>query len=97
MTIFYKIRKKDNHELFVKGTPYYQSYDGTGRIFQTLGALRTFLTGVMAIDGAHNKESSYKKNRVADWEVVELEMIVKDVKGIHEVITAKKLKELLMK
>ena len=97
MTIFYKIRKKDEPEMFVKGTPYYQSYDSNGRIFQTLGALRTFLTGVMSIDSAHNRESSRQKNRVSDWEVVELEMSVKEVKGIHEVITAKKLKELLMK
>ena len=97
MTIFYKIRKKDDPEMFVKGTPYYQSYDSNGRIFQTLGALRTFLTGVMSSDSHYNRESSYQKNRVAEWEVVELEMLVKDVKGIHEVITAKKLKELLMK
>lgn len=91
MTIFYKIRKKDNPELFVKGTPYYQSYDKNGRIFQSLGQLRTFLTGVM------NADDRGDRNRVAEWEVVELEMLVKDVKSIHEVITAKKLKELIMK
>lgn len=92
MTTFYKIRSKDNSEMFVKGTPHYQNYDKTGRIFQTLGQLRAFLTNVMTIDG--HREN---RNRVADWEIVELEMVVKDVKGIHEVITAKKLKELIMK
>ena len=83
--------------MFVKGTPYYQSYDSNGRIFQTLGALRTFITSVMASDSAYNRDSSRQKNRVSEWEVVEFEMTVKEVKGIHEVITAKKLKELLMK
>ena len=88
--IYYKIRKKDDPEQFVKGTPYYQSYDKTGRIFQSLGNLRTFLTGVMNADG-----SSDGRNRVSEWEVVELEMVVKEVKGVHEVITAKKLLALL--
>jgi len=91
--IYYKIRKKDDPEMYVSGTPYYQSYDKTGRIFQKIGQLRTFLTGVMNSDSRGDN----KRNRVADWEVVELEMIVKDVKAVHEVITAKKLKELIMR
>lgn len=95
--IFYKIRRKDDPELFVKGTPYYLSYDKTGRIFQKIGQLRMFLTGIMNGDEHHNRNSTNKLNRVADWEVVELEMVIKDVKGVHEVITAKKLKELIMK
>lgn len=93
MTTYYKIRKKDDPEMFVKGTPYYLSYDKTGRIFQKIGQLRTFLTSVMNAD--HRGDES--RNRVADWEVVELEMIERDVKGVHEVITAKRLKELIMK
>lgn len=95
--MYYKIRSKENPEMFVKGTPVYQSYDRTGRIFQSLGHLRTFITGVMSVDSSYNKDSSRHKNRVGEWEVVELEMVVKEVKGIHEVITAKKLKELIMK
>ena len=96
---YYKLRYKDDPEKFVNGTPAYQSFDKTGRIFQSLGQLRTFLTGVMSSDGSYNKYSSggVHKNRVADWEVVELEMIVKEVKAVHEVITAKKLKELIMR
>ena len=92
MTTMYKIRKRDNPELFVKGTPYYQSYDTKGRIFQSLGQLRTFLTNVMSAD-----DRSDSRGRISEWEVVELEMVVKEVKGIHEVITAKTLKKLLLK
>jgi len=83
--------------MFVKGTPTYHSYDKTGRIFQKLGQLRTFLTGVMNNDEWYARKGEAPRNSVADWEVVELEMVVKDVKGVHEVITAKKLKELIMK
>lgn len=97
MTIYYKIRYKNDPEKYIKGTPAYQSYDKTGRIFQSLGQLRTFLTGVMNTDEWNNNRGSTSRNRVAEWEVVELEMVVKEVKGVHEVITANKLKELLMK
>jgi hypothetical protein len=97
MTTYYKIRYKDDVEKYIKGTPAYQSYDKTGRIFQTLGQLRSFLTGVMNHDSYYARKGETPHNRVAEWEVVELEMVVKEVKGVHEVITAKKLKELIMK
>lgn len=89
--IYYKLRNKDNPEKFVNGTPSYQSYDTIGRIFQTLGQLRTFITGVI------NQDSRLGINRVSEWEVVELEMVIKEVKGVHEVITQKKLMALLTK
>lgn len=97
MTTYYKIRHKDDPEKFVKGTPYYLSYDKTGRIFQSLGNLRSFLTSVMNADNRYSKRDETHINRIADWEVVELEMVVKEVKGVHEVITAKKLKDLIMR
>ena len=97
MTTFYKIRYKDDTEKYVKGTPAYQSSDKTGRTFQTLGQLRTFLTGVMNSDAWNTKHGGTPRNRVANWEIVELEVIEKDVKDIHEVLTAKKIKEMLMK
>ena len=95
--IYYKIRKKDDPEQYVKGTPVYLSYDKTGRTFQSLGALRTFITGVMNSDAWNTKHGGRPHNRVANWEIVELEVVEKDVKAIHEIITAKKLKELIMK
>lgn len=94
---YYKIRKKSNPDLYVKGTPTYLSYDNSGRIFQTLGKLRTFLTVVMNDDERLNRVLKGHKNRVADWEIVELELVITEVKNVHEVITAKKLKEILMK
>lgn len=98
MTTFYKIRYKDDPEKYIKGTPAYQSFDKSGRTFQTLGQLRTFLTGVMNEDSNYSKyHAGEHRNRVANWEIVELEVTEKDVKAVHEVITAKKLKELIMK
>ncbi len=85
--MMYKIRLKSNPELYVKGTPMYTSYDKQGRIFPTLGKLRAFLTIVM--------NNQYRSSRISDWEVIELEVIVKEVKSIHEIITPKKLIELI--
>lgn len=96
-TVMYKIRRKDDPELFLKGTPAYHSFDKSGRIFQTLGQLRTFLTNIMSTDDRVNRIEKRHQNRVADWEIVEIEMVVREVKGIHEIITAKKLMELLKK
>lgn len=98
MTVYYKIRKKDDPDMYVKGTPAYLSYDKTGRIFQTLGNLRSFLTSVMNADGRSNRYGDRdNRNRIAEWEVVELEMVINEVKGVHEVLTSKKIKEMLMK
>ena len=91
MTTYYKIRYRDNPTLFVKGTPMYLTTDKTGRTFQSLGALRTFLTSVM------NCQYESVRGKISEWEIVELEVTEKAVKGIHEIITAKKLKELIMK
>lgn len=96
MTIFYKIRYKDDPEKYIKGTPGYQSVDKSGRTFQTIGALRTFLTGVMNIDASYTKQGG-TRNRLADWEIVELEVSEKSVKAVHEVISPKKLMDLLKK
>lgn len=41
--------------------------------------------------------SSYRSSDLTDWEVVEFEMKVKDVKEVHEVIKAEKLVKLLTK
>jgi hypothetical protein len=98
MTTYYKIRYKDDPEKYIKGTPAYQSFDKTGRMFSSLGQLRSFLTGVMNTDSNYKRyDSTSNRNRVANWEVIEYELTEKEVKDIHEVISAKKLKELLMK
>lgn len=87
--IVYKIRNRDNPELFLKGTPTYNSWEKDGRLFPSIGKLRTFLSNVMS--------SEHRSRNISGWEVIELELVVKEVKAVHEVITAKKLKELLLK
>ena len=87
MTVFYKIRDK-NTGLFVKGTPAYLTYDNSGRVFQKLGGLRSFLTGIM-----NRRWGSIIDFN--DWEIVELEMVVKEVKQVIDVVDPKKIVEIL--
>lgn len=86
--IYYKIRQK-NTGLYVKGTSSGLSYDGTGRIFQKIGQLRSFLTGVM------NREYGRRVNFSEEWEIVELEMVVKNTKEVIDVIDSKKIVHIL--
>jgi hypothetical protein len=82
--IVYKIRNKNNSEQFLTGTPAYHHWDKTGRLFQTIGKLRSFLTTSMK--GRHN---------ASNWDIVEFEMVEQAVKGVHEIITPAKLIELI--
>jgi hypothetical protein len=85
----YKIRSISKG-LYVKGTPVYRSYDTNGRLFNSLGALRTFLTNVMG----YNKSGYYSQD-MSDWEVVEYELVMQEVKPLHEIIKPEKLIQLL--
>ena len=85
--IVYKIRNKNNPELFLTGTPTYTNWDKTGRMFQTIGKLRTFLTNTLKVQ---------KPNKnIGDWEIVEIELVEKSVKDVHEMIKPEKLMEIL--
>ena len=81
--ICYKIRSKSNPELFLSGTPSYHNFDKTGRVFITLGKLRTFLTSVLG--------NEYRRTKINDWEIVEIEMRIKEVKGLIDVIKPEKM------
>lgn len=84
--IVYKIRRKSDPTKYVKGTPYYLSYDSTGRTFEKLGRLRAFITGVL---DNHNREY------IPDWDIVELEVVERGSKEVHEIIKQEKILELL--
>lgn len=79
---YYKIRSKKNPELFRKSDG---SWNGSGKVYDTLGKLRTLITTHI------NSSSDYYRRQIADWEIVEYEVTVKAVKGVHEVITPQRM------
>ena len=84
--IVYKIRNKNNSEQFLTGTPTYHSWNKTGRMFQTIGKLRTFLTNTLKCS----------KN-ISNWEVVEYELAEQSAKSVHEMIKPEQLIKMLTK
>jgi hypothetical protein len=84
---YYKIQKKSDPDLYIKGTPVYHSYDKSGRVFQNIGALRTFLSNIL--------NNTYRKADIDDWQIVEYEMKIRDTKQVHEVIKPEKIVKLL--
>jgi hypothetical protein len=86
--VYYKIRSKKNPDLFRKADG---SWNKSGKVYDTLGKLRTTITLNM------NSYSDYTREKVRDWEIVEYEVRVKEVKQIVDVIDPKKIFELLAK
>lgn len=85
--MYYKIRSKSNPELFHKGGVY-DNWSKTGKVWSTLGQLRSMITMNM---------NDYHATDMTDWEIVEYEVTEKAVKDVHEVISQKRLVEMLKK
>jgi len=86
--IYYKIRSKTNPDLFRKADG---TWNKSGKVYDTLGKLRSTITLNM------NSSSDYTRKQVQDWEIVEYEVRVKEVKHLADVIDPKKIFELLGK
>ena len=85
---YYKIRSKTDPELFRKADG---SWNKSGKVYDTLGKLRTTITLNM------NSYNDYIRKQVQDWEIVEYEVRVKEVKQLIDVIKPDKVWNLLKK
>ena len=85
---YYKIRSKKNPELFRKADG---SWNGSGKVYDTLGKLRSTITLNM------NSYNDYIRKQVQDWEIVEYEVRVREVKQLFDVVDPKKVWDLLKK
>jgi hypothetical protein len=85
---YYKIRKKSDPELFRKADG---TWNKSGKVYDTLGKLRATIT---------NKMNSYfdsVRGEIQDWEIVEYEVRVKEVRQLHEIVKPEKVWDLLKK
>ncbi len=88
-TTAYMIRSKKSPDTFVRGTPFYHHFTVNGRIFSSLGQVRTFITGVI--------NDKHFNGDLEDWEVINVELRVLTAKPVHEVIKPERLLSLLTK
>ena len=85
---YYKIRKKSHPELFRKADG---SWNSSGKVYDTLGKLRATITNKM------NSYSEHRRAEIQDWEIVEYEVQVKEVRQLHEIVKPEKIWDLLRK
>lgn len=85
---YYKIRKKSDPEQFRMANG---SWNKSGKVYDTLGKLRATITYNM------NSSSDHTRKQVQDWEIVEFEVRVKEVKQLFDVIDPKRVWDLLKK
>jgi hypothetical protein len=86
--MYYKIRNKHDPELFRLSDG---RWNKSGKVYDTLGKLRATITMHM------NSHSDHSRAQIHNWEIVEFEVRVKEVKQLHDIVDPKKVWELLKK
>ena len=84
--IYYKIRKKSDPTQFRKSDG---TWNGSGKVYDTLGKLRTIITMHM------NSRSDWDRNQVQNWEFVEYEVREREVRQLIDVVDKKRVWEML--
>ena len=84
--IYYKIRKKSDPTLFRKADG---SWNQSGKVYDTLGKLRAAITNKM------NSHSQWDHDELQNWEFVEYEVTVKEVRQLVDIVDKKKVWEML--
>ena len=85
---YYKIRKKSNPTLFRKADG---SWNKSGKVYDTLGKLRAAITNKM------NSYHEYSRAEIQDWEIVEFEVTVKEVRQLIDIVKPERVWNLLKK
>jgi hypothetical protein len=85
---YYKIRRKSHPELFRMSNG---SWNKSGKVYDSLGKLRAIITQHM------NSTSDHYRAQLQDWEIVEFEVQVREVRQLIDVVDPKKIWNLLKK
>jgi hypothetical protein len=83
---YYKIRKKSDPALFRKADG---TWNQSGKVYDTLGKLRAVITQHMTSRDPNTRQ------HIQNWEIVEFEVHVKEVKQLIDVVDPKKVWNLL--
>jgi hypothetical protein len=86
--VYYKIRKKSDPDLYRKADG---SWNKSGKVYDTLGKLRTAITNKM------HSYSEHSRQEIHNWEIVEYEVRVKEVKQLIDVVKPERVWEMLKK
>lgn len=85
---YYKIRKKSDPTQFRKADG---TWNSSGKVYDTLGKLRAIITQHM------NSTNEYYREKIQDWEVVEFEVRVREVRQLIDIVKPERVWNLLKK
>jgi hypothetical protein len=94
MVTYYVIRNKTTGQ-YIKGTPAYHSWSVDPRLFPSIGRLRGFISSVLRLNKAQRERWPQLCDDVSTWVVDEMVLTVAETKELHEIVTGRKLMELL--
>lgn len=94
MVTYYVIRNKTTG-LYCRGTPAYHNWSAEPRLFPSIGRLRGFITSVMKMNKMRREHWSYQCEDISQWVVDEMVLTATNTKELHQIVTGKKLMELL--
>jgi hypothetical protein len=84
--IYYKIRNKFDSTQFRKSDG---TWNGSGKVYDTLGKLRAVITQHM------NSQNEWYRRQLDDWEFVEYEVREREVRQLIDIVDKKKVWEIL--
>jgi hypothetical protein len=91
---YYVIRHKETGR-YIKGTPAYHTWSADPRLFPSVGRLRGFVSSVLRLNKHRQERWPQLCDDVSTWVVDEMVLTAIDTKELHQVVTGKKLMELL--
>jgi hypothetical protein len=92
---YYVIRHKETGR-YIKGTPAYHGwFVDDPRLFPSIGRLRSFITSVLKLNKHRRENWPQLCDDVSTWVIDEMVLTATDTKQLHEIVTGKKLVELL--
>ena len=91
---YYTIRNRSTG-LYLKGTPAYHNWSVEPRLFPSIGRLRGFITSVLRINKDRRERWPQLCADVSTWVIDEMVLTVIDTKELPQVVTGKKIMELL--
>ena len=95
MVIKYYTIRNQTTGLYVRGTPAYHAWSAEPRLFHSIGRLRGFITSVIRINKARRERWPQLCTDVSTWVIDEMVLTPINTQELHQVVTPKKMMELL--
>jgi hypothetical protein len=91
---YYTIRNRFTGR-YIKGTPGYHDWSVEPRLFPSIGRLRGFITSVLRINKTRRERWPDLCADVSTWVIDEMVLTPVGTQELHQVVTGKKIMELL--